>query len=268
MTIHIAPQAADAAPAPAACLPRPPSPPPAPRRQAAAAPLALALLLALAAARPAAARPSAAAKAPTPVISQGFKSAGDDLTGDVVFSVVIDAGSTGSRVSVFRFKQDMDKKALKLLGEVFMQVRPGLSSFQDDPKGAAKSLAPLLAVAAKAVPPEVQNGTSLTLRATAGLRLINKTKSEAILSVRRRRRGGGRGRLCEATGPAAHGMPGARAPRRVQRGARHRRAAAGRWARASRPAASDLTAFTAPRPAGNLERRTAGGAVVLQDLPL
>jgi ectonucleoside triphosphate diphosphohydrolase 5/6 len=51
-------------------------------------------------------------------------------------AVVIDAGSTGSRVLAFTFKRDFFNGAgshLKLEDELWHQVKPGLSSFAEDP---------------------------------------------------------------------------------------------------------------------------------------
>merc|ERR1719217_1205264 len=52
------------------------------------------------------------------------------------YSVVFDAGSTGSRVHVFRFGPTLD---LLTIGDgelsFFAQVKPGISSFKDDPAG-------------------------------------------------------------------------------------------------------------------------------------
>lgn len=45
-----------------------------------------------------------------------------------------------------------------LLSDTFEQLKPGLSSFADDPAAAAKSLEPLLAVAVKTVPKDMQVG--------------------------------------------------------------------------------------------------------------
>ena len=51
-----------------------------------------------------------------------------------VHAVVIDAGSTGSRVLAFTFKRDiLDGNQLKLEDELWKQVKPGLSSFAKEP---------------------------------------------------------------------------------------------------------------------------------------
>jgi len=48
-----------------------------------------------------------------------------------VYSVVIDAGSTASRIHAYRFIEGPD--SLKLYDEVFVQLSPGLSAFAAKP---------------------------------------------------------------------------------------------------------------------------------------
>ena len=61
--------------------------------------------------------------------------------------MVIDAGSTGSRVLGFKFHRDGSTGALKLDDELWVQDKPGLSSHADSPRGAADSISKLLAEA-------------------------------------------------------------------------------------------------------------------------
>ena len=70
---------------------------------------------------------------------------------DWAYTVVVDAGSTGSRVHVFRFSRGGDG-GLALEEDVFRQLKPGLSSYADDPRAAAASLKPLLDAAVATVP--------------------------------------------------------------------------------------------------------------------
>ncbi|KAK6204707.1 golgi guanosine diphosphatase [Scheffersomyces amazonensis] len=95
------------------------------------------------------------------------------------YVVMIDAGSTGSRVHVYEF--DTCVSPPKLLSEKFEMLKPGLSSFDTDTKGAAASLDPLLKVALDTVPKEKQGCTPVAVKATAGLRLLGKEKSTNIL---------------------------------------------------------------------------------------
>ncbi|KAI8805779.1 nucleoside phosphatase family-domain-containing protein [Cladochytrium replicatum] len=105
------------------------------------------------------------------------------------FALIIDAGSTGSRIHVYRFLScvlpagsNADAPPPTLEDEVFVQTTPGLSSFRDDPQAAARSLDKLLIVALENVPIEEQRNTLVTVKATAGLRLLGKEKSDEILS--------------------------------------------------------------------------------------
>lgn len=100
------------------------------------------------------------------------------------YVVMIDAGSTGSRVHVYAFNTCVSPPAL--LKEEFKMLKPGLSSFDTDTTGAAASLDPLLEVALSTVPKEKQSCTPVAVKATAGLRLLGKEKSDAILKEVRR----------------------------------------------------------------------------------
>lgn len=96
------------------------------------------------------------------------------------WSIVIDAGSTGSRIHVFKFEVD-GKQNLVLIDDKFEQLKPGLSAYADDPEAAASSLKPLLDVALSSVPKPFQSSTSIMVGATAGLRLLPDGKADLIL---------------------------------------------------------------------------------------
>lgn len=100
-----------------------------------------------------------------------------------VHAVVIDAGSTGSRVLAFTFKHDfLNGNQLKLVDELWKQVKPGLSSFAEEPVKAGQSVAELLAAAKERIPAKYWSSTPITLKATAGLRLLPAAQSEAIIN--------------------------------------------------------------------------------------
>ncbi|PHT33015.1 Apyrase [Capsicum baccatum] len=99
------------------------------------------------------------------------------------YAVVFDAGSTGSRVHVFRFDEKLNLLPIGNNVEFFMAINPGLSSYAEDPKAAANSLVPLLEGAEGAVPQELQSETPLELGATAGLRMLKGDAAEKILQA-------------------------------------------------------------------------------------
>ncbi|WIA38219.1 hypothetical protein OEZ86_001563 [Tetradesmus obliquus] len=104
--------------------------------------------------------------------------------GAYLYNIVLDAGSTGSRIHIFKFEQK--GSSLNLISDGFHQLKPGLSAFPDEPQKAADSLKPLLEEAMKAVPAAQQASTGLSLKATAGLRLLPGSKADDILAAVRK----------------------------------------------------------------------------------
>ncbi|XP_047740891.1 uncharacterized protein LOC108673061 [Hyalella azteca] len=98
-----------------------------------------------------------------------------------VHAVIIDAGSTGSRVLAFTFFRSIADNSLKLEDQLWHEVKPGLSSYADDPVKGAASLVPLLELAYSRVPALARPHTPLVLKATAGLRLLPDHQAQALL---------------------------------------------------------------------------------------
>lgn len=95
------------------------------------------------------------------------------------YGIMLDAGSTGSRVHVYEFQKT--NETIILLDELFEQVKPGLSSYADRPHEGAESISKLLEIAKNRIPINQWKETPVALKATAGLRLLPKQKSEEIL---------------------------------------------------------------------------------------
>jgi hypothetical protein len=90
----------------------------------------------------------------------------------------------GSRVHAYKFVYDK-VKGLVLQNELFKQLKPGLSSYKDDPEAGAGSLVPLLDAALDTIPKEEQQNTPANVKATAGLRLLGPQEADDILDKSR-----------------------------------------------------------------------------------
>ncbi|KAI6785075.1 guanosine-diphosphatase-like protein [Emericellopsis cladophorae] len=100
----------------------------------------------------------------------------------VEYVLMIDAGSTGSRIHVYKFNNCGPTPELE--GEEFMMTEKsvgGLSKYKDDPVAAAKTLDPLLQRAMDTVPEKLKGCSPIAVKATAGLRMIGEEAADAIL---------------------------------------------------------------------------------------
>ncbi|GAA6062555.1 hypothetical protein JCM10212_004116 [Sporobolomyces blumeae] len=100
------------------------------------------------------------------------------------YALMIDAGSTGSRLHLYTFSHcDPDPAALpKLEDEGFYTTKPGLSDYAGRPKDAAESLRGLMDHAIAGIPKEERACTPIAVKATAGLRLLGQKRSDEILN--------------------------------------------------------------------------------------
>lgn len=110
----------------------------------------------------------------------------------IQYALMIDAGSTGSRIHVYRFNNCGPSPELE--DEMFMMTEPkaegsGLSSsyLASDAEGAAKSLDVLMDKAVATVPESYRSCSPIAVKATAGLRKLGEEKSQQILAAVRRR---------------------------------------------------------------------------------
>lgn len=108
------------------------------------------------------------------------------------YALMIDAGSTGSRMHVYTFSNCLppgikpDSPAAAdalptLKDELFYPITPGLSSYKGNPRAAAESLTELMQKAYNAVPKSEHACTPVAVKATAGLRLLGARESQEIL---------------------------------------------------------------------------------------
>lgn len=108
----------------------------------------------------------------------------------IQYALMIDAGSTGSRIHVYKFNNCGSTPELE--SEIFKQTEKkkggsGLSSYDSDSEGAAKSLDILLDEALRHVPESFRSCTPVAVKATAGLRKLGEAKSVSTLKAVRER---------------------------------------------------------------------------------
>lgn len=110
------------------------------------------------------------------------------------YGVVLDAGSSGTRVHVYRWlrnavaRNDADPNELKSLPEIktkedwVKKIHPGVSSFADRPESVGtEHLADLLEHAKSIIPNEDAKDTPIFLLATAGMRLLGNLERQLLL---------------------------------------------------------------------------------------
>lgn len=97
------------------------------------------------------------------------------------YVIIIDAGSTGSRILAFSFHESIIDGSIKIENSIFEQIKPGLSSYAENPRQGAKKIEELLSKAKDFVPKEEWSNTPLAVRATAGLRLLPPQQAQGLL---------------------------------------------------------------------------------------
>ncbi|KAG7088209.1 hypothetical protein E1B28_012226 [Marasmius oreades] len=103
----------------------------------------------------------------------------------VQWSLMIDAGSTGSRIHIYKFNNCQRNPSFEY--EVFHMIKGGLSDYAGNPEEAAGSLDVLMDEALRVVPKSLQPCTPVAVKATAGLRLLPGSQSADILKAVERR---------------------------------------------------------------------------------
>lgn len=102
--------------------------------------------------------------------------------------IEIDAGSSGSRAYLYQYDADTSSKVTQIQEVMSKKVKPGLSSFADNPNGAIESIDNLLAP----VKAQLEQGgvaiktVTVNILATGGMRSIPEEKQTAIYQGLRR----------------------------------------------------------------------------------
>ncbi|KAF9506812.1 hypothetical protein BS47DRAFT_1374038 [Hydnum rufescens UP504] len=117
------------------------------------------------------------------------------------FGLVIDAGSSGSRLQIYSWKDARDlrrhtnendpilealprvEKGTQLPDGWLRKVEPGISSFAREPASVGAYLSPLLMHAMETIPPSLHSETPIFLLATAGMRLLSPTQQTRIIEA-------------------------------------------------------------------------------------
>jgi len=130
----------------------------------------------------------------TPSPSASFSS-----SPDLHYAVVIDAGSSGSRAYLYSWPDHSGDphELLKISpmtdegkgrgNPLYKKVSPGISSLSSHPQDALEYITPLLEFAERHIPSSKWSETPLYILATAGMRLLEKSRQEEI--IRRLREG-------------------------------------------------------------------------------
>ncbi len=110
----------------------------------------------------------------------------------VQYVLMVDAGSTGSRIHVYKFNNcgpapELEDEVLFKMTEKIDGKSSGLSAYKDDPEAAARSLDILLDAALDKVPNKLKGCSPIAVKATAGLRMVGKEKADKILAAVRHR---------------------------------------------------------------------------------
>ncbi|KAL9960557.1 hypothetical protein ACROYT_G034032 [Oculina patagonica] len=106
---------------------------------------------------------------------------------DVSYAILIDAGSTGSRMYIFKFNLNGNGKVnsvenVEELSNSLGKVRPGLSSMLNKADEIEAHFQKFFDEADKIVPKDKQSSTPFVVLATAGMRLLPESDQDAIIN--------------------------------------------------------------------------------------
>ncbi|KAM7028573.1 LOW QUALITY PROTEIN: ectonucleoside triphosphate diphosphohydrolase 4 [Acridotheres tristis] len=106
------------------------------------------------------------------------------------YGIVVDCGSSGSRVFVYCWPQhngnpkdllDIQQMRDSNRKPVVMKIKPGISEFASSPDKVSDYISPLLSFAAQHVPRSKHKETPLYILCTAGMRILPESQQKAIL---------------------------------------------------------------------------------------
>ena len=103
----------------------------------------------------------------------------------IKYSIVIDAGSSGCRLNIYKFLINDDILQVSEVQQVQAsphKVKPGLSTLADNPSGVDSYIQPLLDAAKEAIPEDKHSSTPIILGATAGMRLLSEEDADAVMN--------------------------------------------------------------------------------------
>uniref|UniRef100_A0A8C2J5S9 nucleoside-triphosphate phosphatase n=1 Tax=Cyprinus carpio TaxID=7962 RepID=A0A8C2J5S9_CYPCA len=106
------------------------------------------------------------------------------------YGLVVDCGSSGSRVFVYTWPRhngnlhellDIKQMRDKHRKPVVMKIKPGISEYASTPDKASDYISPLLSFAAQHIPKNKHQETPLYILCTAGMRVLPESPQEALL---------------------------------------------------------------------------------------
>ncbi|NWW87473.1 ENTP4 diphosphohydrolase, partial [Rhynochetos jubatus] len=106
------------------------------------------------------------------------------------YGIVVDCGSSGSRIFVYCWPRhngnphdllDIKQMRDKNRKPVVMKIKPGISEFASSPEKVSDYISPLLSFAAEHVPRAKHKETPLYILCTAGMRILPESQQKAIL---------------------------------------------------------------------------------------
>lgn len=98
-----------------------------------------------------------------------------------LYGIMIDAGSTGTRIQSFHFQWRPRKPYIHLIDCCFRKITPGLSYFASNPEGSVKGIEELISSVSECVPAKHWWASPIELKATAGLRLLPRKNTDDIM---------------------------------------------------------------------------------------